>query len=40
MDGKMKKKIFMTIMMGACVFGLVLGGVNPLTGIPYELVTR
>jgi len=36
----MKKKLFMAIVMGACAFGLVLGGVNPLTEMPYEIVTR
>lgn len=36
----MKKKLFMTIMMGACVYGLFMGGAMPLTEIPYEIVTR
>lgn len=36
----MKKKIFMTLAMGVCAFGLVIGGVNPMTEIPFELVTK
>ena len=40
MDGKMKKKLFMTFVMGTCAFGLFVSGVNPLTELPYELVTR
>jgi hypothetical protein len=40
MDGKMKKKIFMTFVMGACAFGLFMGGAMPLTELPYEIVTR
>jgi hypothetical protein len=39
MDGKMKKRLFTALTMGAIAFGLVIGGVNPLTELPYELIS-
>lgn len=36
----MKKKIFLTLAMGAMAFGLFFGGtVGTLTEIPYELLS-
>ncbi|SIT87228.1 hypothetical protein SAMN05428946_2033 [Edaphobacillus lindanitolerans] len=37
----MKKKVFLTLAMGAMAFGLFFGGqVGVLTDLPFELVTK